>query len=172
MSFIEISPLEIKENPFKLIGKDWALLCAGTAKDYNMMTVSWGQTGVLWGVNTVTAFVRPFRHTKKFIDENGFFTLSFFEEKSRDALSLCGSKSGRDIDKKNIEGLTAVENEGAVYFKEAKLVLVCKKLYADELKENKFLYPETAKTFYPKKDFHTFYIGEIVKALVPGSYPG
>lgn len=39
-SFISISPKDIKENPIKLFGDDWALVAAGTKDDFNELTVS------------------------------------------------------------------------------------------------------------------------------------
>ena len=105
---------DIAENPFTLIGNDWALLSAGTPESFNMMTVSWGQVGVLWNKNVATAYVRPQRYTRGFIDQNEIFTLSFFGEEQRDLLKLCGSKSGRDIDKMHLSGLTPEFHGGAV----------------------------------------------------------
>ena len=150
-------------NPFDMIGKEWALLASGKPDNFNMMTVSWGQVGVLWNKNIVTAYVRPQRYTKGFMDTNDVFTLSFFDENHRDALSLCGSKSGRDIDKMHQSGLTAEHRGGAVLFNEAKLILVCEKLYIGKLEKDGFLDENLITTNYPNADFHTFYIGEIKK---------
>lgn len=49
MSFKEIKPEELKENPFTMIGKDWLLITAGTKEHCNTMTASWGGLGVMWG---------------------------------------------------------------------------------------------------------------------------
>lgn len=156
---------DLKENPFDLIGNDWALLGAGEPGNFNMMTVSWGQMGVLWNKNVATAYVRPQRHTKKFMDENEIFTLSFFSEEQRDLLKLCGSKSGRDMDKMHLNGLTPRFYDGALCFDQARLTLVCKKLYVGRLAEENFLDPEIAQRNYPGKDYHTVYIGEILRAV-------
>ena len=45
-------------NPFTKIGKDWALVTAGTKLKSNAMTVSWGGVGVLWGKNVAFIFIR------------------------------------------------------------------------------------------------------------------
>ena len=155
---------DITENPFTLIGNDWALLSSGTPESFNMMTVSWGQVGVLWNKNVATAYVRPQRHTRSFMDENEIFTLSFFGEEQRDILKLCGSKSGRDIDKMHLSGLTPEFRGGAVCFAEAKLTLVCRKLYVGKLEEDGFLSAEIAERNYPQKDYHIVYTGEIIRA--------
>ncbi|MBO6103399.1 MAG: hypothetical protein J6P03_09150, partial [Opitutales bacterium] len=61
--FKEISPLQVSENAVKLIGSDWALVAAGSAEKFNMMTVSWGGLGVMWGKPAVWIFIRPQRYT-------------------------------------------------------------------------------------------------------------
>lgn len=156
---------EISENVFSLIGKQWMLITAGTAEHCNTMTASWGGLGVLWGAPAATCYIRPQRYTKEFVDREEYFTLSFFGEEWRKALSLCGSKSGRDVDKVKECGFTVKTADcGAPYFEEASLVLVCRKRFAQEMDPN--LMPDDVKEkWYPEKDYHTMYIGEIVQAL-------
>lgn len=156
---------EISENVFSLIGKQWMLITAGTAEHCNTMTASWGGLGVLWGAPAATCYIRPQRYTKEFVDREEYFTLSFFGEKWRKALSLCGSKSGREVDKVKECGFTVKTAQcGAPYFEEASLVLVCRKRFAQEMDPN--LMPDDVKEkWYPEKDYHTMYIGEIVQAL-------
>lgn len=149
---------------FELISKDWGLLTAGNGDSYNMMTVSWGTFGELWNRKIITVFVRPPRHTYGFMEKNDMFTLSFFEEEHRGALKICGSKSGRDIDKTAETGLTPVKKDGYVYFEEAKLVFITKKIYYDDIKPGHFL-NKSIDNNYPDKDYHRFYIGEIVEII-------
>jgi len=161
---MELKELKIERlnfDPFEMIGKGWALLASGKPDNFNMMTVSWGQVGVLWNKNVVTAYVRPQRYTKGFMDTNDAFTLSFFDAKYRDVLSLCGSKSGRDIDKMHESGLTVEHLDGAVFFNEAKLIFECEKIYVGQLEKDGFLNEKLITANYPKADFHAFYIGEI-----------
>ena len=61
--FKEISPLEITENPFQLIGKDWLLVTAEQNQQCNMMTASWGGVGIMWNKPVAFTFIRPQRHT-------------------------------------------------------------------------------------------------------------
>ena len=141
------------------------LITAGTAEHCNTMTASWGGLGVLWGAPAATCYIRPQRYTKEFVDREEYFTLSFFGEEWRKALSLCGSKSGREVDKVKECGFTVKTADcGAPYFEEASLVLVCRKRFAQEMDPN--LMPDAVKEkWYPEKDYHTMYIGEIVQAL-------
>ena len=126
-----IDPKQIRDNPFSLIGDKWMLITAGDAERCNTMTASWGGVGVLWQVPVATCYVRPQRYTKQFLDEQEYFTLTFFGEEYRDALKLCGTKSGRDVDKVKECGFTVKTAQGgAPYFEEAELVIVCRKRYA------------------------------------------
>ncbi len=162
--FKEITAREISENPFKLIGSDWALVTAGSSRGFNTMTVSWGGAGIMWNKPVAFTFIRPQRYTFEFTEKNDYFTMSFFDESFRGALNLCGTKSGRDVDKVKESGLTpAFTEEGALYFEEAKLVLVCKKLYAQNLNEESIVEP-SVKSFY-NGDYHKMYVSEIVKVF-------
>ena len=165
MSFKEIKPEELNFNPFTRIGSDWMLLTAGTEDKFNTMTASWGGAGVFWGKPAVTCYIRPQRYTKEFLDREEYFTLTFFDEEYRKALSLCGSKSGRDVDKIKECGFTVKAGEGdAPYIAEAELVLVCRKLYWQDMDPSHFVDGQIEQ-HYPQKDYHRMYIGEIVEAL-------
>jgi len=165
----EISYKDMKFNPFNLIGDEWMLVTAGNEQlGCNTMTISWGHLGCLWGQNDPTAviYLRPSRYTKEFVDRENYFTLCVMDKSFRKQMSYLGSISGRYEDKINKTGLTPIFTHQSMYFKEAKLVLVCKKLYASELKESGFMYMETVDKNYPKRDFHTMYVGKIEQILV------
>ena len=162
-NFREITPYEV-ENAMKLIGKDWMLITAAKGKDINTMTASWGNMGVLWGKNVCTVYIRPQRYTYDFVENTDKISLSFFDEKYRDVLRYCGTKSGRDHDKLADTGLTSEFVEGAPIICEAKLIFICKKLYADDLKKEKFIAQDPLSN-YKDNDFHRFYICEIEKVL-------
>lgn len=165
-AFREIKPNEILSNPFDLIGRDWALVGAENGGGCNAMTASWGGVGIMWNKPVAFTFIRPQRYTFELIEKEACYTLSFFEEKYRDALRLCGTKSGRDCDKVREAGLTPRYDCCAPYFEEAKLVLVCKKLYGQLLNEESIIEQAAVAASYTAGDFHKMYIGEIVKVLV------
>ena len=162
--FQRIDPKNLKDNVFSLIGDQWMLVTAGTEEKCNTMTASWGGLGVLWGAPAVTCYIRPQRYTKEFLDREEYFTLTFFDEEYRKALSLCGSKSGRDVDKIKECGFTVRTAAcGAPYFEQARLVLVCRKRFVQEMDPDRI--PQDVKEkWYPQQDYHTMYIGEIVEA--------
>ena len=107
--FKEISVYDIQDNPFKLIADDWMLITAGNLQKFNTMTASWGALGELWNKKVAFCFVRPTRHTRAFMDAADTFTLTFFDEKYREALDFCGHHSGSKVDKIAKTGLTPIE---------------------------------------------------------------
>jgi len=163
--FRVVRPDGISDNAFRLFDHDWTLITAGTRKSFNTMTASWGGLGIIWNKRVAFIFVRPTRYTYEFIEKSDRFTLSFLPEQHRKALAFCGSKSGRDVDKIAATGLSPVfDASGAVYFEQARLVMICRKVYLQDLAPRQFLDKQVLK-FYPKRDFHRMYFGEIVKCL-------
>lgn len=164
--FREVPAGAIPDNAIRLIGDDWMLITAGTLDSYNTMTASWGALGVLWGRPVAFCFVRPQRHTYGFIERHDTFSLSFFRERYRNALTFCGTKSGRDVDKAREAGLTALAgNDGTVHFEQARLVFECRKLYFQDIDPDRFLDPAIADN-YPKQDYHRMYVGGITRCLL------
>ena len=163
--FKRVDPKSLDFNVFSAIGDRWMLITAGTAERCNTMTASWGGLGVLWGKNVATAYIRPQRYTYEFVEREDYFTLSFFGEAYRSQLALCGAKSGREVDKVKECGFAVATAEGAPYFEEADLVLVCKKTYWQDMDPTHFLDREIDSKWYPEKDYHRIFIGEILEVL-------
>lgn len=164
--FQTVDPKSLQQNTFSLIGDQWMLITAGTREHCNTMTASWGGLGVLWGKNVATVYIRPQRYTYEFVEKSDYFTLAFFTPEYRKALSFCGSKSGRDVDKIAECGFTVAEGAGgAPYFEQAGLVLVCRKAYWQDMDPSHFLDSTIDAGHYPGKDYHRIYIGEIIEAL-------
>lgn len=167
MAFKKVDISELSFNPFGKIGKEWMLLTGGSMENFNTMTASWGQLGVLWNKNVLTCYIRPNRYTYEFIEKGEGFTASFFGEEYRKALSFCGSHSGRDCDKVSETGLTPVETDGCVSFGEADLVLVCRKLYSYDVEKSGFLTDDgIPEQVYGKEPYHRAYIAEITAVYV------
>ncbi|MDE6155197.1 MAG: flavin reductase [Eubacterium sp.] len=123
--FKEVEFTQVKDNVVNLLKNRWALVTAGDENGCNTMTVSWGAVGELWGQDMATVYIRPQRYTEKFMNEQGYFTLSFYKDEDKKRIhGICGSKSGRDIDKIKACELTPCFDEFAPYFEEAELVLV------------------------------------------------
>ncbi len=163
---------EFRFNPCTEFANRWALLTAGNKLDnYNTMAISWGEMGSLWGHRVknryvVTVYVKPQRYTKLFMDNNEYFSVCFFSEEYRNDLGYLGSHSGKDEDKVAKTSLTPKEDDKAVYFNEADIVLKCRKIYAHELKKEGFIDETIRKDFYSLEDYHTMYIGEIEEVYI------
>jgi flavin reductase (DIM6/NTAB) family NADH-FMN oxidoreductase RutF len=165
--FKKISAEELNENFIDLIGNKWMLITASKDDKVNTMTASWGGVGIMWGKTVATAYIRPQRYTKEFVDASETFTLSFFAGEQKQAMGYLGRVSGRDVPNKIEEAnLHVTEANGYPTFEEATLTLVCKKLYVQEMKEECFLGTEEIERWYPAKDYHTMYMAEIVEAYV------
>lgn len=161
MSFKPLDIEKITDNPWKLIGKDWMLVTGGTLSAWNTMTASWGGVGVLWNHTVAFVFVRPSRHTFSFLEKGDRFTLSFLPEEHRKILATCGGVSGRDADKAALTGLKPFEPEpGVVSFEQARLVLACRKLYAQDLRPECVIDGSIAQN-YANGDWHRMYVSQI-----------
>lgn len=158
-------PIEKLEfNPFEKIGKEWALVSAGSKQKANTMTISWGGVGVLWGKNVAFIFVRDSRYTKELIDAYDLFSVSFLNEEHRTAMQYCGSHSGRDEDKMEHAKLTWNYKHSIPFIDEGNFILLCQKLSATRITEESFLSP-AVREWYTDGDMHTMYVAEIIEVL-------
>ena len=166
MSYKTIKPEELNGNVFNMIGHDWMLVCAEKNDRFNAMTASWGGMGVIWRKNVAYVFVRPQRYTYEFLEKSDKLTLSFFSEKYRDALRICGTKSGRECNKIAEAGLTPFSvNDGCTAFREANIIMECSKMYAGFLREEDIIDPAVMNE-YPNNDFHKMYVVSIDRILI------
>lgn len=177
----EISVKELGDNFFEAIGKEWMLVTAGTAEGFNVMTASWGGIGWLWNKPVAFVFIRPERYTYEFAEQNDIITLSFLGMglEARETYKICGSKSGRDIDKVEACGLTVEPvGQGGVAYRQSRLTLVGRKLYADDLKADRFVDTAVRDKWYSSSEeakkldsgitsgLHRMYVVEITAAYV------
>ena len=139
----------------------------------NTMTIGWGTLGIEWGKPICTVFVRQSRYTKEFLDKTGVFTVNVpLEECPKEILSVCGSKSGRDMDKFAELGLETEEGMTVSVpgIRQLPLTLECKVLYQqdqvlDSIEEscrNRYYAAGTPN----ENDFHTAYYGLVTKAYI------
>ncbi len=149
---------------FETYDKQWALLTAGSMDKFNTMTISWGGLGTIWGMPVATVYVRTSRYTHDFMDDNEYFTVSFYPEDMKKTLGVLGSKSGREIDKMHMPELTAIEAGKSVSFHEAEVTLVCRKVFKQTL-DPQNMEAKIAEQFYGKDAPHDMYIGEVVDII-------
>ena len=128
------------------------------------MDASWGYFGEMWGKDTAITVIRPQRYTKEFLDSSEYFTLSFYGD-NKEIHKVCGSKSGREVNKTKETGLVPVFADNTVYFEQARIVVICKKIYCQQLQPEFFIDKSNDEKWYDN-DYHFAYIGEIEKVLV------
>ncbi len=163
-NMIKIEPNALKNNPIDIIGKEWLLVSAGNREQYNTMTASWGSIGYFFNMPVATIVIRPERYTFEFLERESHFTLSVLVEGHRDALAILGTISGRDCDKITQTGLTPTFTEsGLPTFKEARLVLECRKIYGQMMNQESFIDQSIFEKWYneAKGNPHKIFMGEI-----------
>ena len=169
-----LKDVEIKKfttEVFKQWDVDWLLLSCGSFGEnkFNSMTVAWGGFGVMWNLPIAMIVVRPSRYTFEFLNAYETFSLCSFPKKYKRALSLLGTKSGRDGDKISESGLTAIAAEriSAPIFQEANLALMCRKLYFQDFDPCNFLDDRIEKQ-YGGSDYHRMVFGEVLAIKTSG----
>jgi flavin reductase (DIM6/NTAB) family NADH-FMN oxidoreductase RutF len=171
----EIEPEDFLARPFHLLDKEWALLVAGKTRP-NPMTVSWGGFGTLWNKPVVTVYVRPTRFTFCLLETEPEFTLNFLPPAMRGVLELCGSRSGRDLDKWEASGMKPVPSKtiGVPRVAGAELAFECRVVSSLNITPTRFLDP-SLEAMYPEKDYHRLFLGEVKtifaseRFIVPGA---
>ncbi len=157
-----LDPVDLSIRPFQLLDQEWALLVAGSERP-NPMTVSWGGFGTLWNRPVATVYVRPTRFTFGLLDAHPEFTLNFLPESRRPALELCGTVSGRDVDKWKAADLEPLPSERIAVPRVAGAVLSleCRVLATVDIDPARFLDPAIEK-LYPARDYHRAFLGEVL----------
>ena len=154
------------------VGKGVLLTTAADGK-VNTMTIGWGTLGIQWKKPIFIAFVRQSRYTKELLDKNPEFTVNIpYGEYDKSVLGICGTRSGRNIDKIRELGLTpeASETVSVPGIRQFPLTLECKVIYRQE-QDPAAISEENTARYYPKEDgqsgdYHTAYYGEVTAAYL------
>ena len=149
------------------------LLTTAAQGEKDTMVIGWGHIGVIWGKPVFVAYVRESRHTKSLVEKNGEFTVNTpLAPIDKNIIAVCGTKSGRDMDKfaelglETEEGLT-VSVPG---IRQLPLTLECKVIYRQD-QDSAALHPDVMARYYKpgtrnEGDYHTMYFGEITAAYI------
>ena len=138
----------------------------------NPMTIGWAQIGIVWSRPVLTVLVRKSRYTYDCIRGAGAFTVSVpCAGELSEELLLCGTKSGRDIDKVVEAGLSLTPGqkvdtpviEGCFQHYECKILARSQQTRPD------FCAEDVLTSFYPEGDHHVLVFGEIFAAYVAGT---
>lgn len=145
-----------------------AFLNTATAGKQNTMTIGWGSLGFMWGKQVCTVMVRESRYTKELLEETPVFTISVpVNAGFAEALGICGSKSGRDLDKFSAAALTTTpaQEVNAPIIKGCGLHIECRVLEKRTMQAEGFD-KELGSKWYATNDWHVCYTGEIVAAYI------
>lgn len=168
MDFTKINVKDFTPDSFGLKNK-WMLVTASKPDGtVNTLTASWGGFGVMWNKEVAFVVIRPQRYTREFIESSESFSLTFFDNSHKKALSHLGNTSGRDEDKIAAAGLTVVWDNNIPYFKDAETAIFVKKLFVQRIQDDAFLDKSIVEKWYPEKDFHFLYIAEVTNILTKG----
>ena len=141
--------------------------CDGQKSD--TMTIGWGCVGYMWAIPTVTVMVRQTRLTKENLNQVKSFTISVpVDDSYKDAIALCGTKSGRDLDKFAAAGLKCKASKAGttpVIDGKGLLQLECTVLY-ERLMDVDALAPELKDKWYRGDTEHTIYVAKITDAYL------
>ena len=158
----EVAFQEYSSTVLETISKG-AFLTTNAEGRSNTMTIGWGSIGIMWGLPVFTVLVRKSRYTFELIENSSAFTVSIPLHNMQTELALCGSKSGRDIDKFAAAGLKlqAGQKVAVPVIGGCGLHYECEILYKSAM-DPAFLVPAIQEKSYKDGDFHTFYHGKIV----------
>jgi flavin reductase (DIM6/NTAB) family NADH-FMN oxidoreductase RutF len=146
------------------LAKD-GLLVASSGADgkNNVMTIGWGEVGVLWSKPFFIAFIRKSRYTYELIEQSGDFTVNVPPKGFKKILDFCGNKTGRKVDKiKKLD--LKVQPSKAVKsptLSDCPVTLECKVMFKKRMAKRDVPI-NMRKRFYKNGDYHTCYFAQIV----------
>ena len=165
MTFNLVEPETLLLDLYRGLADGRVLLMGAEGEKANPMTVAWGHLGLVWGLPSFVAWVRPSRHTYGFIERAGHFSVNVLPPEAQRIAAFCGSQSGRDVDKIKELDLHLETPEGAAQplLAEAVCGLVCQVVhFSDVIPEN--LDAACQKSFYSGGDYHRQFVGRILGA--------
>ena len=136
----------------------------------NTMTIGWGTIGHIWQKPVFMVMVRDSRHTYPMLEKSDSFTVSIPFGTMKKELALCGTKSGRDMDKFEAADLQALPGKvvNVPVVGGCDIHFECKIVNKQKM-EKELLDPAFAQAWYGDDDYHTLYYGEIVACYVDDS---
>ncbi len=145
------------------------LVTLGADGKANVMTIGWGTMGSIWSRPVFIVLVRPSRHTYSRLEQVSEFTINVPPAELAEAVSHCGTVSGRDHDKFQEMGLTPIASRDVrpPIIKECVVHYECRALHRNDVVPDA-LAEVVREEFYATGDFHRVYFGEIVAAYADG----
>lgn len=158
-----MAPLAHADSVMDIVSHHGALLTTWISHSRaNAMTISWAMIGSVWSKPIFQVLVRPSRYTYELIEREGRFAVNVLPTTMNTALQLCGSQSGRDMDKLATANLTAVcSSHGCAVIDQSIVHYECIVVHRADLNAD-MLADDIRKSAYPTGDVHRVYWGEIV----------
>jgi flavin reductase (DIM6/NTAB) family NADH-FMN oxidoreductase RutF len=137
----------------------------------NVMTIGWGTVGIIWGEPMFLVMVRPSRYTYGFIEDSHEFTVNVPTDEMRQWVAVCGSKSGRDLDKFATYDVATSPGQKVhtATIAACPMVYECRVVHWNDLIPGN-LSPEAEVSFYRGEDYHRIYFGQILGAYASADY--
>lgn len=150
------------DKTLDLLSKGGLLLAASRGDGRsNAMTIGWASFGVVWGLPVLTVLVRPSRFTYSFIEESQVFTVNVPLPEMKGFVQLCGTQSGRDVDKLAQVKTSIGQTVDCVTIDACPVVYECQVVHwNDVIPAN--LAPKVDARAYAKGDYHRLYYGQIL----------
>ena len=154
-----------------LHGEGALLVSVDKQGEPNPMTIGWATVGVIWGRPMCVVLVRPSRYTFGCLNVTGDFTVSVPYPEQAETARVCGSQSGRDIDKFAECGITAQPGREV----KSPIIAECGVHYECTVVHKNNVAPVALEPgiigeYYPAEDFHTVYYGEILVCYADEDY--
>jgi flavin reductase (DIM6/NTAB) family NADH-FMN oxidoreductase RutF len=130
----------------------------------NVMTIGWGSMGIIWKKPVFTVLVRHSRFTYHMLEESGEFSVNVLPPGREEVSKHCGTVSGRDFDKFEVNKLTAIPASRLKIpiIKECIINFECQIIYRSDLVPADLAEPVLTAIYGDSKDFHRIYFGEIL----------
>jgi len=135
----------------------------------NPMTIGWAQVGRVWSVPAMTVLIRESRYTYTCVHHSESFAVCVPRPgELADALRLCGTESGRDMDKAEAAALSLVPAQeiSAPILEACGLHYECEIIARTQQARADFgsAAEQVLETYYPQGDHHLIVVGRIVTA--------
>ena len=149
--------------------KKGVFLTSKVGDKVNTMVIGWGHVGRIWERPVFIAYIRDIRYTREMLDINPEFTVNIpVNGFSKEAFAICGTDSGRNMDKIKEAGLTPVIPEviSVPGIKEFPLTLECRVIYRQEQDASRLPEDIRRQLYTIETEDHIAYYGEIVSAYM------
>jgi flavin reductase (DIM6/NTAB) family NADH-FMN oxidoreductase RutF len=127
----------------------------------NAMTIGWASVGVIWGLPVMIVLVRPSRYTYGFIEATKVFTVNVPTPEMAEFVTLCGTQSGRDVDKLARVGTSVGQTVNCVTLDGCPIVYECQVVHWNDV-QPEVLLPAIDARAYARGNYHRVYYGQIM----------